>query len=218
MESDFAKKLRADLLFGEFEHGQWLRLNDLEKRYLVSRFEVRKALAALAAVGALEHVENHGYRIPVADPERDADHREARLVLELGAAPKVFYRASMDDLVRLHLLATEFDAAVMGPSLAEAQIKNDEFHREFFALSGNPLLCQLINEQRELLRPFTRHPYATTADRKKSAAEHFEMLDCIERKNLPGLLEVMRRHLYRASLVSSVGRARCHPDHQQSSL
>lgn len=206
METDLAKRMRADLLMGEFEHGQWLRLNELERRYSVSRFEVRKALAALAAIGALEHIENHGYRLPLADPEKDAHHREARLVLELGAAPNVYYRATMDDLVRLYELARKFAQAIEVPSLIEAQVANDEFHRGFFALCGNPVLAQMIDEMRELVRPYSRHPYSTDENRRMSSAEHFEMLDCIERKNLPGLLDAMRRHLYRASIAPIVDR------------
>ncbi len=211
METELAKKMRADLLMGEFEHGQWLRLNELEKRYSVSRFEVRKALAALAAVGALEHVENYGYRLPRADPEKDAHHREARLVLELGAAPNVYYRASMDDLARLHGLARRFAAAIETSSLVDAQIANDDFHREFFALCGNPVLARMIDEMRELVQPYSRHPYSTDENRRMSAAEHFEMLDCIERKNLPGLLDVMRRHLYRASIASALPKTQPDP-------
>lgn len=207
MDSDLAKKMRADLLMGEFEHGQWLRLNELEKRYSATRFEVRKALAALAAVGALEHVENHGYRLPLADPEKDAHHREARLVLELGAAPKVYHRATMEDLVRLNGLARQFRDTIEASSLIDAQNANGEFHREFFALCGNPVLADMIDEMRELVRPYSRHPYPTEEDRRTSAAEHFEMLDCIERKNLPGLMDVMRRHLYRRSIASTVGGA-----------
>ncbi|MCX8999415.1 GntR family transcriptional regulator [Rhizobiaceae bacterium BDR2-2] len=196
--------MRADLLMGEFEHGQWLRLNELEKRYSVSRFEVRKALATLAAVGALEHVENHGYRLPPADPERDSHHREIRMLLELGAAPKVYYRASIDDLAHLHELARNFSDAVEGSSLIDIQTANDNFHRAFFALCGNPVLSGTIDELRELVRPYSRHPYSTSENRQQSAAEHFEMLDCIEQKNLPGLLDVMRRHLYRISIASKL--------------
>jgi DNA-binding GntR family transcriptional regulator len=203
MENDLTRKMRADLLMGAFEHGQWLRLNELEKRYGVSRFEVRKALAALAAVGALEHIDNYGYRLPSANPEMDAHHREARLVLELGAAPNVYYRANMDDLARLHGLAQRFADTIDTPSLADAQTANDDFHRAFFELCGNPVLTQMINEMPELVRPYSRHPYSTDENRRTSAAEHFEMLDCIERKNLPGLLDVMRRHLYRSPIASS---------------
>lgn len=202
MENELAKRMRADLLMGEFQHGQWLRLNEIEKRYAVSRFEARKALAALAAVGTLEHVDNYGYRLPEADLEKDAFHREARLILELGAAPNVYYRATMEDLARLHGLARRFAEAVEKPSLADAQLANDEFHHAFFTLCGNPVLAQMIDEMRELVRPYSRHPYAGEENRRMSAAEHFEMLDCIERKNLPGLLDVMRRHLYRASIAS----------------
>ena len=186
---------------GEFRHGQWLRLNELEHRYGCTRFEVRKVLAALAAQGLILHVENYGYRVSEADPERDAHHREVRLVLELAAAPKVYYRADHTDLVALRTLAQEFERVVENATVAEAVEANNNFHRAFFALIGNPVLSAIIQEQREIMRPFSRNPYSTLEHRRASAAEHYEMLDCIEKKNLPGLLDVMRRHLYRVPPV-----------------
>lgn len=217
METDLARRMRADLLMGAFEHGQWLRLNELEKRYDVSRFEVRKTLAALAAVGTLEHIENHGYRLPPGDPAKDAYLRETRLVLELGAAPNVYYRASLDDLVSLYGLAGRFAESVEETSLAAAQMANNDFHRAFFSLCGNPVLAQMIDEARETLHPYSRHPYSTAENLKKSAEEHFEMLDCIERKNLQGLLDVMRRHLYRKSMASTTAKSTSAPALEQIS-
>jgi len=199
MESDLTKRMRADLLMGEFRHGQWLRLGEMERRYKVSRFEVRKTLASLAAVGILEHVENCGYRLAAADPEKDAHHREVRYILERAAAVKIYHRATLADLESLHQLAQIFQKEVTKASLVGAQAANDAFHRAFFALCGNPVLAQMINEMRELVRPYSTHPYATQTHREKSAVEHFEMLDCIEGKNLEGLHDAMRRHLYRVS-------------------
>jgi len=198
-ESDLTKRMRADLLMGEFGHGQWLRLGELEKRYKVSRFEVRKALTALAAIGVLEHIENYGYRLPVADPQKDAHHREVRHILESAAAVKIYHRAQLADLERLHALARNFQKSVEADSLAATQAANDAFHHAFFALAGNPVLVQMIDEMRELIRPYSVHPYATKRYRQESASEHFTMLDCIESKNLEGLLDVMRSHLYRVT-------------------
>jgi len=167
-ESDLTKRMRADLLMGEFGHGQWLRLGELEKRYKVSRFEVRKALTALAAIG-------------------------------VAAAVKIYHRAQLADLERLHALARNFQKSVEADSLAATQAANDAFHHAFFALAGNPVLVQMIDEMRELIRPYSVHPYATKRYRQESASEHFTMLDCIESKNLEGLLDVMRSHLYRVT-------------------
>lgn len=197
MEGDIHKRLKADLLMGEFRHGQWLRLNELEKRYSASRFEVRKVLTALSAQGLISHVENYGYQVMDADPEQDAHHREVRLALELAAAPKVYYRADHADLLRLRELAQTFQDLISNASVAEVEEANNHFHRAFFELSGNPALSDMIQEQRELIRPYSRHPYSTNDQQYASAREHFEMLDCIEQKNLSGLLDVMRRHLYR---------------------
>lgn len=72
------ERMKRDISSSQFRRGGWLRLADLEARYGASRTEVRKALAALAALRTLEHVANYGYRVLVIDGEREQDSRFAR--------------------------------------------------------------------------------------------------------------------------------------------
>jgi len=188
---------------GQFREGQWLRLNELEKRYDVSRFEARKALAHLASLNALEYVTNYGYRVREAEPGRDAHHREVRAILELSAAPMVIANVRKRDMEQLRKLAGQFEWAIENKTLSESIVLNNDFHRAFFALAGNPILADMINDMRELAWPHSLHPYASVANSRLSAKEHFEMIDAVERKDIEALCDVMRRHLLRADLRDS---------------
>jgi DNA-binding GntR family transcriptional regulator len=105
LKNDLVERIRLDLIAGRLRSGEWLRLNELEQRYGASRFEVRQALGVLSTLNALEHVENRGYRVHVADPEKNAYHREVRLVLELSTAARVMAAATPADIKQLRRLA-----------------------------------------------------------------------------------------------------------------
>lgn len=197
MEPDLVSKIRADLLAGRFRPGEWLRLNDLEQRYGATRFEVRKSLATLTTLNALEHVENYGYRVLKSDPQRDAHQREVRLAIELAAAPKVIAAARPADIKKLLLMAQQFEWAVENAPIAEIAVSNNNFHRAFVALCGNPVMADIINDLRENTLSFSRDPFETLADRRKSAREHFELIEHLQNKDVEKLRAVITSHLYR---------------------
>lgn len=197
MQNDLVSRIRADLLAGKFRQGEWLRLNDLEQRYGATRFEVRKTLATLETLNALEHVENYGYRVLKSDPERDANQREARLAMELAATPKVVAAAKPSDIKKLLLLAQQFEWAIENAPVFEITISNNNFHRAFFALCGNPVMADIINNLRESTLAFSRDPFATLADRRKSAREHYELVEHLKNKDVEKLQTVITSHLYR---------------------
>jgi DNA-binding GntR family transcriptional regulator len=197
LKNDLVERIRLDLIAGRLRSGEWLRLNELEQRYGASRFEVRQALGVLSTLNALEHVENRGYRVHVADPEKNAYHREVRLVLELSTAARVMATATPADTKHLRRLAKQFEWSIENGTIGEVEMANHAFHRAFFALCGNPIMADTINNLRELIYPFSRDPWATVADRRKSARDHFDMVDALERKDLEELRQLMRSHLGR---------------------
>lgn len=90
-------RIRADLLAGMYRPGEFLRLVEMEAHYGIGRFEVRSALANLAAVELLEHVPNRGYRVATLDEKEAWQHTELRLALELPAAILVLRHVNAKD-------------------------------------------------------------------------------------------------------------------------
>lgn len=194
---DLIQRMRHDILSNRYNRGEWLRLVDLEERYGASRAEVRKSLATLATLKALEHVENYGYRVVVINEQQDRDNREVRYVLELAAAERIMATASPADLEPLRALAEQFAWSIENASLGGLDLANHQFHRALAKLCGNQAMEQLINDLREYLMPARDTPWSTITGMRRSAQEHFEMLDLIAAKDVEQFKVVLGRHIFR---------------------
>lgn len=192
-----AVKMKRDILARRYKSGEWLRLTDLESRYDASRSEVRKALSVLATLRNLEHVENHGYRVVVFDAALDLAHRETRLVLEIANAERFIRDGKFEKLQPLREKAEYFHWSIENKSYGEVDLANHDFHREMAKLSGNPVTSRVIDDLREVILPSGRHPWATIKGFRTSAAEHFEMVDRLEDRDLPGFTAILRQHMFR---------------------
>lgn len=196
-ERDLVSRMKQDILANRYKRGEWLRLADLEKRYEASRGDVRKALAALATLRALEHVENYGYRVVVINEEQDRQNREVRYVLEVAAARWIMERATPAELEQAKALAVQFEWNIENADLSEVDLSNHEFHRYLASLCGNPAMAELINNLRELLMPARRTPWHTVSGLRRSAAEHFIMVDAIANKDIARFEEILKGHIFR---------------------
>lgn len=196
-DSGLVSRMKLDILANRYKRGEWLRLADLEKRYEASRGDVRKALVALATLRALEHVENYGYRVILIDEEQDRQNREVRYVLETAAARWIMERATPEELEQARALAGQFEWNIENTELSEVDLSNHEFHRYLVSLCGNPAMAELINNRRELLSPARRTPWHTVSGLRRSAAEHFMMVQAIADKDPARFDEILKAHIFR---------------------
>lgn len=190
-------RIKQDILANRYRAGEWLRLVDLEQRYAVSRNEVRKALAALATLRALEHVENYGYRLVTYDDDQARQNSEVRLVLEMAAAGWIVERVEDEDIVMLRDKAEKFAWNIEHADLGEIDLSNHDFHRALIALCGNATMAHMVNELRELVLPSRHRPWTTVSGMRQSAEQHFGMIDALERRDLHGFLSVTTAHIRR---------------------
>lgn len=202
-EDALLKLVQRDLIRGRFRHGEWLRLSELCKIYDAGSFDVRQVLRALEALQMIEHVPRRGYRTVPADPVRDHEHLEFRLVIELAAAPEVMAKAEAKSIAVMREHAERFEWCIENGSPDELSEANHGFHRAFFGLCDNSVMRGYINQLREIYRPFAQEPYTTVAARRESAAEHHRMVDALERKDLNELIQTMRIHLLRRDPLAS---------------
>ncbi|WP_108398481.1 GntR family transcriptional regulator [Devosia submarina] len=190
-------RIKQDIIANRYRAGEWLRLADLEQRYAASRNEVRKALAALATLRALEHVENYGYRLATYDADQARQNAEVRLVLETAAAAWIIERMRGEDIVTLREKAEKFAWSIEHADLGEIDLSNHDFHRALIALCGNATMAHMVNELRELALPSQYRPWTTVSGMRRSAEQHFAMIDALERRDLEGFLSVTTAHIRR---------------------
>ena len=180
---------------GTYRPGEFLRLVEMEAHYGASRFEVRSALANLAAIELLEHVPNRGYRVVTLNQEEAWQHTELRLALELPAAVLVLRHVDANDCGELRRQAERFAWCVEHGTTSDMEQANHRFHRAFFARCGNGRLEHMINEARERAWPQGWVHWTTTAANRASATDHFALVNALAARDEQALRRVAFRHL-----------------------
>jgi len=137
--------LRNKLMHGEYRAGQLLGIQDLADALGTSTMPVREALRRLVAQQGLEPMRNGSTRVPLITPDRLADIRRARVLVEgtvtEWAGPRLPAEV-LDGLEQLALEITEVRRTREGvPSSLE---KNRVFHFTIYAAAGSPVMVAMI--------------------------------------------------------------------------
>jgi DNA-binding GntR family transcriptional regulator len=188
-------EIGAAILQGDYRPGEWLRQIDLEEAFAAKRFEVRSALAQLAASGMVTHVENRGYR--VAQPDRNVVREilAIRSLLEVEAATQALPNIGPAELDRIKQAQKVFEDAVARGSKADQANTNAAFHDEIYRHATNRSLAQFIVEIRNRARPGPIALWPSNADLQRSAAHHVDIVTAIEAHDVDALVTAVRRHI-----------------------
>jgi DNA-binding GntR family transcriptional regulator len=141
-----ADRLRAEILEGRIQPGEWLRQEKLARELGVSQTPIREALKQLAAEGVVEHVPYRGVRAVAFSPEDVEDLYLGRLGLETRAARFAAQRITpreLDVLTRLHRRMIE---CVTPRDLAEYRTLNREFHLVIVRASRRAYLVRSLTQ------------------------------------------------------------------------
>lgn len=136
--------LRRELMRSRFRPGEKLKLRNLADELGVSLTPVREALARLVSENALEQVDHRSARVPVLSDERLREVCELRMELEGKAAERAAERATAADAERLADIHARMSEARLANRAPEMLIENERFHMELCALSGMPVLQQIV--------------------------------------------------------------------------
>lgn len=192
---ELIRRIRNDIKFGSFSHGEWLKLIDLQQRYGATQFDIRKALGELKSQRLVEHRANQGFRVATPDPvERDQLYF-VRTAIERSAAALVVERASAEDLLALERLATAFDRSVDSEGRQHQAATNAAFHDYFFAITGNPVLVDTVQSLRERSHFGTTGRWRSGPGLRASGAEHRLMIEAIGRRDTDALDRIIVGHI-----------------------
>lgn len=189
------RRLRNDIKFGSFSHGEWLKLIDLQQRYGATQFDIRKCLAELKTQRLVEHRVNHGFRVATPDPGQREQLYFVRTAIERSAAGLVVERATDEDIAALSALAAAFDRSVEEEGRQHQAATNAAFHDRFFAIAGNPVLAETVQSLRERSHFGTSGRWRTTPGLRASGAEHHAMIDAIQARDAATLDRLIVHHI-----------------------
>lgn len=197
LTSDQYLRIRADILSGEFPHGQRLLETSLAARYGVSRTPVREALVALQQDGLIERVDN-GFRVRTGTAEDVMEIYEARIALEAVAASAAARRHSELDVIRLRAAHEgALAAAEVGDDRA-AHEHNSDWHAVLWRAAHNSTIAGTLNRWLAQLRIYDQGPPGSTDDLTSTAHDHGEILAAIEAGDAERAGVAMTEHLDRS--------------------
>lgn len=190
-----AEAIAQDIRSGLLGSGAWLKQVDLETRYQASRGDVRRALDILVVRRLVQQIPDRGFYVLEVDERRQRELREVRVLLEVGSAAGIVEAATPEILDKLTEAAGRFSDAVASGTVVEQYESNHQFHVTLTDLCANRELVSLIIELRGNL-PATRLRQWQSVERaKKSADEHFEMIEAIRRGDVNDLQNLFRLHI-----------------------
>jgi DNA-binding GntR family transcriptional regulator len=192
---DVTDLILHDILTGSLAPGTWLKQIDLERRYVATRPEVRRALDRLSQKRLVEHVPNRGYHVFEPDGRRAAEVSDIRVILETAVAETIVANATDDDIRKLHSLAQCFDEMVLLGTVLELYEANLAFHRQLLALSGNRELVDLITEIRQRTSSAPVSQWRTRARVEQSGREHHMMIAAIAARDSQELKRLTELHI-----------------------
>lgn len=203
-----ADRIRQHIIDNNLQPGDRLPTeHEFADQLGVSRLAVREATRALGFIGLVDASPRRGLTVGTLDLEhvapflqfhpslRNADTAQlidTRIIIETGGLPLVMQRMQADPQVaeRLFAAAEEFGHARDIASLVRLDIA---FHRQLLEASGlsplvafNDLLQLFFQRFRESIRK---------AEWKQGIRSHFEILEALQRGELPVACGLLRDHI-----------------------
>ena len=146
MAEQVYRALKRDLITLRHQPGAALTEQGLAELYGSSRVPVREACRRLQQEGLLRAVPYKGYFVDRVSLKDIHDSFELRLALESHALTRAAERATAADLCRLAELAGTEYTFHDWESYAEFLERNEDFHVQLAALSGNSRLVAVLRD------------------------------------------------------------------------
>ena len=187
--------LEQAILMGDLKPGERLMEIHLAEQLGVSRTPIREAIRKLEQEGLVVNIPRRGAYVAEITKKDLSDVLEVRSALEELAVELACRRISPEELAELKTACARFIDAIGQNDLEQSARQDIAFHDVIYKASRNDRLIQMATNLRmqmyryriEYLKDESAHPVLIH--------EHRALIDCIERKDIPGAKNVMRSHI-----------------------
>jgi DNA-binding GntR family transcriptional regulator len=190
--------IRSDIINGQFQAGDRLKISELATRYGISAIPIREALHQLQGEGLIVISANRGASVRRIDERFLWQIYEIRKALEMHFIAILAEHASRDDVARLQALVNAQDDAVAKADEELFQELDREFHMSIVGATANEEALAVLNRTYNLTRPL-RLRYGRTPDHRNGIqVDHRALVDAIGRRDAPRARALVSEHIDRA--------------------
>ncbi len=190
--------LKKAIITGEIPAGERIVETDYADRLHISRTPLREALRKLERDGLVEYVMRRGVIVHAFTTEDVDQIYTIRNSLELLTLPDIIEKATPVDIAGLRERLARMDALMECNDVEGLSPLARDFHTALTAISGKNRILRVIEGQDEYIRRFSAMAIQQEDRRSEAHAEHHQLVDLVEEKNLPAFEELTRHHIERS--------------------
>jgi len=190
--------LKHAIITGDLPAGSRIVETDYAERMHISRTPLREALRKLERDGLVEYMLRRGVIVrafTIADVEEIYTIRNC---LEMLTLPAIIQKATAEDIARLRGILNEMDPLTEAGDVTNLSPRARRFHAELTAISGLKRTIRAIEGQDEYITRFSALSIAKEDRRSAAHQEHHELVNLVEKRDLPGFEALMRKHIERS--------------------
>lgn len=180
---------------GQLKDGEKLDEASLAERFQVSRTPVREALLQLVGSGLATQIPKRGCFVKAPSFREMIEMFEVMSELEGMCARLAARRISDQQLVELKAANTGCEEAIQASDSDLYYHKNVEFHECIYTACGNGFLANETRSLRRRLQSFRRLQLRVRGRMPQSLAEHFEIIEAIEKGDADKADLISRQHV-----------------------
>jgi len=196
LTSAVADKLRDQIIRGEIAEGALLRQDAIASRYQVSRIPVREALRQLEAEGLIIILPNRGAIVPVLSPDDIEELFTIRALLEPEVLRSSVPRLKQADFEQAEAVLRNFEIDLQKEQHVESWGRlNWKFHSILYSRGGRAHTMAIIRNVNSNAERYTRLQLYLTHGMKRANAEHREILELCQRREVTDACNLLRRHI-----------------------
>ena len=180
---------------GQLKDGEKLDETSLAERFKVSRTPVREALLQLVGSGLATQIPKRGCFVKAPSFREMIEMFEVMSELEGMCARLAARRISDQQLVELKAANTGCEEAIQASDSDLYYHKNVEFHECIYTACGNSFLANETRSLRRRLQSFRRLQLRVRGRMPQSLAEHFEIIEAIEKGDAEKADLISRQHV-----------------------
>lgn len=191
-------RLRDMIIEGDLAPGTRINEGQIGEQLGVSRTPLREAIKFLASEGLVELVPTRGAVVKKFSGKEVRDMLEVIRTLEQSAAVRACEVASDEEIAAVRALHDEMQAAYDRGDRLRYYKLNQQIHTRLVALAGNGALSDVHATLQTRLKRIRYVGHEGPEKWAKAIAEHVEMIEALEARDVHRLSDVVGRHLTKA--------------------
>ena len=190
--------LKKAIITGEIPAGERIVETEYADRLHISRTPLREALRKLERDGLVEYIMRRGVVVHAFTTEDVDQIYTIRNSLEMLTLPYIIENATAEDIADLRAKLAAMDALIAKDDVEALSPLAREFHTRLTSISGKNRILRVIEGQDEYIRRFSAMAIQQEDRRSAAHEEHHQLVDLVEKKDLPAFEALMKHHIERS--------------------